>query len=255
MNALLRTEQLAIGYQVPLIPGFDLALPEGQLVALLGVNGIGKSTLLRTLAGLQQPLQGRALINDTDLHRLSAAERARTVSVVLTERMAPPLMDVRTLVALGRQPWTDRFGALSGTDRERVQQALAQAGVEHLAGRALDACSDGERQKAFIARAIALDPPLLLLDEPTAYLDLPNRAAIVRLLRSIARESRRLVLFSTHDIQLAVDLCDAVLLLRPGMPPWSGSPAEAVNGGLLEQAFAGSGLHFDRSTGTHRYQP
>ena len=169
MNALLRTEQLAIGYQVPLIPGFDLALPEGQLVALLGVNGIGKSTLLRTLAGLQQPLQGRALINDTDLHRLSAAERARTVSVVLTERMAPPLMDVRTLVALGRQPWTDRFGALTAADRAHVERALEQAGVQHLAARALDACSDGERQKAFIARAIAQDTPLLLLDEPTAY--------------------------------------------------------------------------------------
>ncbi|MFN8351499.1 MAG: ABC transporter ATP-binding protein [Flavobacteriales bacterium] len=253
MNALLRTEQLAIGYQVPLIPAFDLALPEGQLVALLGVNGIGKSTLLRTLAGLQRPLQGRALINDADLHRLSAAERARTVSVVLTERTAPPLMDVRSLVALGRQPWTDRFGALTASDRAHVEQALEQAGVQHLAGRALDACSDGERQKAFIARAIAQDTPLLLLDEPTAYLDLPNRSAIVRLLRSIARESRRLVLFSTHDIQLAVDLCDALLLLRPGMPPWSGSPADAVNGGLLEEAFTGSGLHFDRSTGTHRY--
>lgn len=255
MATLLRTEQLTIGYLQPLTPAFDLELPAGKLVALLGVNGIGKSTLLRTLAGLQHPLLGRVSVAGDDLHRLSAAERARRVAVVLTERTAAPLMDVRTLVGLGRQPWTDRFGALTVADRERVQQALELAGVQHLAQRALDTCSDGERQKAFIARAIAQDTPLLLLDEPTAYLDLPNRAAIVRLLRSIAQEGRRLVLFSTHDIQLAVDLCDAVLLLRPGLPPWSGTPAAAVEQGLLEAAFAGSGLRFDRSTGTHRYTP
>lgn len=252
---MLTTEQLAIGYQQVLIPPFDLALPGGVLTALLGVNGIGKSTLLRTLAGLQVPLAGAVRFNGRDLHELSAGERARQVAVVLTERAIAPFMDLRTLVSLGRQPWTDRFGRMGASDMQVVAAALERTGMQALADRVLERCSDGERQKAFIARALAQDTPALLLDEPTAYLDLPNRAAIVRMLHSIAHTDGRSVLFSTHDVQLALDLCDRILLLRPGREPWSGTPAEAMADGHLVEAFAGSGIRFDATSGTHRFAP
>lgn len=250
---MLTTEQLSIGYQQALIPRFDLALPGGALTALLGVNGIGKSTLLRTLAGLQEPLAGAVRFNGRDLHQLSAAERARQAAVVLTERPIAPFMDLRTLVSLGRQPWTDRFGRMGASDEQVVAAAMERTGLQALAHRTLERCSDGERQKAFIARALVQDTPAMLLDEPTAYLDLPNRAGIVRMLRSIAHADGRLVLFSTHDVQLAVDLADRILLLRPGRVPWSGTPEEAMAGGHLVEAFAGSGIRFDPTSGTHRF--
>lgn len=253
--AMLTTEQLSIGYQQALAPPFDLALRGGELIALLGVNGIGKSTLLRTLAGLQDPLGGRVLLNGGHLHRLPMGERARQVAVVLTQRAAPPFMDIRTLVGLGRQPWTGRFGRMLPADLDMVNKAMERTGLRSLASRALDRCSDGERQKAFIARALAQDTPVLLLDEPTAYLDLPNRAAIVRSLRTVAHADGRVVLFSTHDVQLAMDLCDRLVLLRSGAVPWCGTPAQALEGRRLQESFAGSGIQFDLSTGTHRYMP
>lgn len=255
MACTLTAGRLAIGYQQPLIAPFDLVLNGGGSIALLGVNGVGKSTLLRTLAGLQAPLAGTVQLDGTDLHHMPAGERARRCAVVITSPGGPSSMDVRTLVTLGRQPWTGPFGRLAPADREAVERAMARTGVEHLQYRALDQCSDGERQKAWIARALAQDTPVLLLDEPTAHLDLPNRAAIVRLLHSIARQDGRLVLFSTHDVQLALDLSDRIALLRPGATPWLGTPAAALAPGLLDAAFAGSGIRFDAATGTHRFVP
>ncbi len=193
-------------------------------------------------------MQGRALIRDADLHRLSAAERARTVSVVLTERAVPPLMDVRSLVALGRQPRTDRFGALSASDRAHVEQALEQAGVQHLAGRALDACSDGERQKVMIARALAQEPALMILDEPTAFLDLPRRAEIMFLLRDLARTSGRAILLSTHDLDLALRTADRVWLLAHGRLT-DGAPEDLVLSGAFASAFHSDGVTFNISEG------
>ena len=127
------------------------------------------------------------------------------------------------------------------------------AGAEHLRGKSLGTCSDGECQKVLIARALAQDTPVLLLDEPTAFLDLPNRAGIVRMLRTIAKDQGKAVLFSTHDLQLAMDLCDRILLLRRDGPIWQGTPTAASASGELEHAFAGSGIRFDPATGTHRF--
>jgi len=163
------------------------------------------------------------------------------------------MLDVETLVSLGRQPWTGRWGSLSAADQDQVERALKLAGAEHLRGKSLSTCSDGEGQKVLIARALAQSTPVLLLDEPTAFLDLPNRVSTVRMLRRIAAEEGKAVLFSTHDLQLALDLCDRILLLRRDAPIWQGDPAQALASGELARAFAGTGILFDQASGTHRF--
>lgn len=253
---MLWARDLAVGHgNQCLLRQVSMDLPVGCLTALLGANGTGKSTLLRTLAGLHRPLAGRVLAGGDDVHRLPATERARRIAVVLTGRPPAGLLDVQTLVALGRQPWTDRWGRTGPADEEAVDRALRRADALALRDRLVHTCSDGECQKVLIARALAQTTPVLLLDEPTAFLDLPNRAAIVRMLRTVAHEEGKTVFFSTHDLQLALDLCDRMVLLRAAGDVWEGTPAEAMASGELARAFAGSGVDIDPVSGTHRFRP
>lgn len=250
---VLITEKLAVGHGgSALLRDVDLRIPLGELVSVLGVNGIGKSTLLRTLAGLQAPMDGRVLVNDRDLRTLPAMERARLVSVALSGRPSIGLMDVRTLVGLGRQPWTGVFGGLSGTDERIVDTAMDRMGIAGLAQRAVQELSDGEMQQVLIARALAQHTPLLVLDEPTAFLDVANRVKLLQVLRSLTASKDRTVLFSTHDLQLALEVCDRVVLIDRDRRVWQGSPAEALASGALEQAFAREGLRFDPVTRSFR---
>jgi len=252
MSHLLHTEGLAVGHgRTTVLDGVDLQLSGGELVALIGVNGSGKSTLLRTLAGTQKPLGGKLWSGDRPLQDLSAMERARRISVVLTGRPQAGLLDVRTLVSLGRQPWTGHLGRLSEKDHQVVEQAMVRTGVEVFASRSIDALSDGERQKVMIARALAQDTPLLLLDEPTAFLDLVNRVLVIRLLKGIAHDLGKAVLLSTHDLRTALDLADRIVLVHQGRV-WSGTPATALSSGVLASAFQGDDLVFDPISGTLR---
>ena len=237
MTALLHTKDLAVGHRGRvLLRELGLVLNAGELVALLGVNGIGKSTLLHTLTGALPALQGEVLLKGETLSRLHPRERAKRVSIVLTERAIPALLDVRTVVALGRQPWTDARGRLTSEDERVVDQAMAQAGVSELAGRDLAHLSDGERQLVMVARALAQDTPLLLLDEPTAFLDVVNRARVFQLLRQLA-DGGRGVLFSTHDVAQALRLADRLLIAHTDGTVWQGTVAEAREQGALESAF------------------
>lgn len=255
-TARMKALELVIGYAGrPLSAPIALELPGKSLTAVLGINGIGKSTLLRTLAGLHKPLAGHVLCNGQDVFAMSAARRARSIAVVLTGRPAAGLLDVQALVGLGRHPWTGRWGRDTAADRTAVDHALQLANAVHLRHRQVSTCSDGEMQKVLIARALAQDTPVLLLDEPTAFLDLPNRAEVVRMLRRIAHGQDKAVLFSTHDLQLALDLCDRLLLLRARQAAWVGTPAEAMASGELARAFSSSGVTFDHVAGTHRFLP
>jgi iron complex transport system ATP-binding protein len=252
MSALLHTEALSVGYgKKAVVEGVDLRIGRGELVALIGVNGSGKSTLLRTLAGLQAPIAGRVLSNGEMLHAMAVQQRARQIAVVLTGRPQVGLLDVRTLVSLGRQPWTGRMGRLSTVDERLVDEAMDHVKVTAFATRGMDALSDGERQKVMIARALAQDTPLLLLDEPTAFLDLVNRVQVMRLLHSIAHDLGKAVLLSTHDLRSALDLADRLALVHDRRV-WVGSPAEAIASGVLSAAFQGEGLVFDPLAGTLR---
>jgi iron complex transport system ATP-binding protein len=254
MSEALTATGLAIGHgRTAVMRGIDLHVSPGELTALVGVNGVGKSTLLRTLAGLLPPLEGRVAWGKDDVHALSARERAKAIAVVLTGRPRTGMLTVEALVGLGRHPWTGRWGTIGEADRNAVEQALQRTGAQALRHRFVEACSDGECQKVLIARALAQDTPVLLLDEPTAFLDLPNRAEIVRMLRAEAHAAGKAVLFSTHDLQLALDLCDKLVLLRSGKAPWQGTPREAMASGELARAFEGSGIRFDAEHGTHRF--
>ena len=253
---LLIAENLLVGYPAlhkrvrPLAGPLQLALWPGELVCLLGPNGAGKSTLLRTLAGLQPPLGGRLVLAGADLARLSAAGRAQRLSIVLTDRVDTGNLTVWELVGLGRHPHTGWLGALSTHDEAQIQAALAATDTAGLAHRPVGELSDGERQKVLLARAIAQDTPVVLLDEPTAHLDLPNRVALMRLLHRLARQTGKAILLSTHELDLALQAADRVWLLPVDGALRSGTPEDLVLSGAFAAAFARSGLAFDPATGT-----
>ena len=186
------------------------------MVSLLGANGAGKSTLLRTLAGFQPPLAGKVLIDGRNLHSLSPAERSKAVSVVLTERVEVPYMKVEDLVGMGRSPYTGFFGRLDKEDRAIVAEAIGMVGIAHLAQRTVDTLSDGERQKALLAKALAQQTPIILLDEPTAFLDFHAKVSTLRLLLRLAHETNKTIFLSLHDVEMAIQLSDALWIVQDG---------------------------------------
>lgn len=250
---LLTAENLVVGYAAKPVAGpLTLALQPGELVGLLGPNGAGKSTLLRTLAGLQPPLAGRLAVGGADFASLSAGARARQLSIVLTDRVEAGRLTVRELVALGRHPHTGWLGGLSAHDEARVQAALAATETGAFAQRPVSELSDGERQQVLLARALAQDTPVILLDEPTAHLDLPNRVRLLRLLHRLARQTGKAILLSTHELDLALQAADCIWLLPAAGTLHVGTPEDLVLSGTFAAAFAREGLAFDPATGTFR---
>lgn len=253
-HPVLATHQLTIGYRTsrettPIAHDLTLTLHPGELVCLLGPNGAGKSTLLRTLTGLQAPLAGRVTLGQQELHHLTPRERARQIGVVFTESIAAGLMTVYDLVALGRHPYTNWLGHLRPVDHAAIQQALNAVGADALTDRLVSQLSDGQRQKVLIARALAQDPALLVLDEPTAFLDLPHRVEALRLLRQLAHDQQRAVLLSIHDLELALRHADRVWLMAADGQVVTGAPEDLVLNGSLAQVFAHHNLEFDPHSG------
>ena len=252
MSTLIQTEGLSVGHgRTALLSGLDLRLGQGELVALIGVNGCGKSTLLRTLAGLQPALSGTITVKGLRLQDMTSVERARAISVVLTGRPQAGSLDVRTVVALGRQPWTGHLGRSTEADERAVEKAIDQTGIRAFLQRGLHTLSDGEGQKVLISRALAQDTPVMFLDEPTAFLDLVNRVRVLRLLRDIAHDMAKAVIFSTHDVQTAFDLCDRFIVVHDG-GAWTGTPAEALTSGIMDRVFADDYLVFDPRSASFR---
>jgi iron complex transport system ATP-binding protein len=205
---------------------------------------------MRTLAGLQPPLAGRLDLGSTPLADLGAGARARQLSIVLTDRVEASGLSVLELVRLGRHPHTGWLGGLSAHDEAQVQAALAATGTEAFAPRLVGELSDGERQKVLLARALAQDTLVVLLDEPTAHLDLPNRVSLMRLLHRLARQTGKAILLSTHELDLALQAADRIWLLPADGTLHAGTPEDLVLSGTFAAAFARDGLVFDPATGT-----
>ena len=254
---LLEARGLSVGYggrrRTVVLSAVNAALRRGECVALLGPNGSGKSTLLRTLAGLQRPLAGSILLNGGDLAQLSPGEVARTLSVVLTDPIDAAQLTAWEVVALGRSPHAGFSGRLSEADREIVRGALLAASAAALAARPVQDLSDGERQRVMIARALAQQPRLILLDEPTAFLDLEARAEIARLLRSLATGEAdgepRGILITSHDFDLALQLADQLWLIQRDGGLRVGTPKELSDSGALADLFSHSAVRFDAQSG------
>lgn len=207
---MLSAKNISIGYGAgkQIFSGISFTAEAGDMIGLLGVNGIGKSTLLRTLAGLQHRTGGKLELNGLDIHALAANERARQISVVLTERLFIDNITVRGLIALGRTPYTGWLGNMSGTDEQEIENVIRIMKIEKLQNRYFNHLSDGEKQKAIIARALCQQTPLMILDEPTAYLDFRNKREILDILKTISAELKKTVIFSTHDIEASLEYCN-----------------------------------------------
>ena len=262
MNArseLLHTRELQTGYQqggrkIPVSgPLPELTIGAGQLICLLGPNGSGKSTLLRTLACLQPALNGRVEIEGHT--GLSSAGLAKKISLVLTDRVVGSQLDVYSLVSLGRYPWTHWLGGLGEDDKTAIRRAIESTDIGDLLERKVYTLSDGETQKVMLARALAQDTPLLMLDEPTAHLDLPSRIRLMRLLHQLARDLNKGILLSTHELDLALQVADEVWLLQAAGPLHKGTPEDLILSGVFEAVFAREDVTFDRATGMFRIPP
>ena len=219
----------------------------GRMTALLGRNGTGKSTLLRAIASLGEVQSGAIEIGGKELHDLSNADLARMIAFVNTERVSVEAMTAYDLVAVGRSPYTDWSGRLRSSDHETIERSIRIAGVEHLADRYVDTLSDGECQRVMIAKALAQDTPAILLDEPTSYLDMPNRYELCTLLGRLAHDEGKCVLFSTHELDIALTLSDNIALVDT--PQLLYMPTgEMIASGSIERLFDSPYIRFDAST-------
>jgi iron complex transport system ATP-binding protein len=257
-RAVLEIRSLSIGYRRRkhaahlVAAGLEATLREGEFVCLLGPNGAGKSTLLQTLTGIRPPLAGGVFFDGQPVVRFGARELAKRLSVVLTQRVAAGMMPVEKLVALGRYPYTDWAGRLDEQDRQAVQRAMAATGIEPLARRPFCELSDGEQQKVMIARSFAQEPQVMILDEPTAFLDLPHRVELMHMLARQAHAGGRAVLMSTHELDLALRCADRLWLLPSGAPLIAGTPEDLVLRGAFSSAFASRFVQFDKEIGAFR---
>jgi iron complex transport system ATP-binding protein len=256
VTAVLEAIDLSVGYRsgrrrtTTVLPHVSAALHAGELACLLGPNGAGKSTLLRTLIGGQPVLGGSVRLAGTDIGAMSPRSRARHLSVVLTDRIEVGLLTARTLVELGRAPRIGWFAALGVADHDVVDWALDATGASALAARQVHELSDGERQRVMIARALAQEPDVLVLDEPTAFLDLTRRVELIAVLRRLTATTGLAVLMSTHELELALRTADAVWLVHPDGGFRTGAPEDLAIGGHVADAYAGGGIAFDHGTGT-----
>ena len=252
---VIETNRLSIGY--PLKGGkrkvihddLSLRLFPGEVTCLLGLNGAGKSTLLRTLCGFQPPLDGDISLMGKPLSSYSQSNFSLMVGVVLTEKTNAGGITVYELVSLGRHPYTGFFGGLKAADREIIEQSLAAAGIAHKAQNYVSELSDGERQKAMIAKALAQQCPIILLDEPTAFLDVTSRIETMVLLHRLAMEQQKAILLSTHDLDLAIQMGDCLWLQEKGRPMACGTPEDLILSGAFASFFGKEGIVFDPSTG------
>lgn len=249
----LEAENLAIGYgkgnsAIKIAEGICFALNEGDFTLMLGCNGAGKSTLLRTLASVQQPLEGKVKVCGEDISQINHRRLAQHISVVFTDKTMAGGLLVEEVVALGRYPYTGFFGKIGEEDKEIVNCSLSLVGMEDKSKKYLSQLSDGERQKIMIAKALAQQTPVIILDEPTAFLDLPSRVEILYLLKRLASNEGKTILLSTHDVEQSLTMADKLLLLKGGELKFK-QVKDAIESGDVANLFAERGIEYDKKSG------
>lgn len=258
METTITLQNLSIGYrskqQLRVVAShLNASLQRGKLTCLLGANGIGKSTLIRTLAGFLPSLDGDILIQGKPLSSYFPRQLAKEIGVVLTTKSDTPKLSVREIIGIGRSPYTGFWGRLTANDEEIVSDAIHQVGIESLAERPLMELSDGERQKVMIAKSLAQQTPIIILDEPTAFLDFPSKIEILQTLRHLAHDNQVSILLSTHDVELALQLSDCIWLMeRDDIHDQSrlsvGTAQELASDGSLSRFIDREGIRFDKES-------
>ncbi|WP_396141455.1 ABC transporter ATP-binding protein [Flavobacterium sp.] len=252
-KTILSTSNLSIGYQSKkekniIAENLNLTFEEGKLISLVGGNGIGKSTLLRTITGIQKPIAGTVMLKEKEIHNYESLALAQNLSLVLTEKLPPSNLSVFELIALGRQPYTNWLGKLTAEDLEKINQAITLTHVEHLIDKKHHEISDGQLQIVLIARALAQDTPLIILDEPTTHLDLFHKVSVFKLLKKLSQETNKCILFSTHDIDLAIQLSDEMIVMTESMVEQD-QPCNLITKGVFNTLFKDSSITFDGEKG------
>ncbi|MCM4156507.1 ABC transporter ATP-binding protein [Gramella sp. AN32] len=251
-HIILRTENLSIGYKhkkeiTVIARDINLKLPEGNLIAVIGVNGSGKTTLIKTLTNNLQKIEGKVFIKNIDLDELDNLSTSKMISLVLTNQLISKNLTAFELIALGRQPYTNWLGTLTKEDLYKINEALELVEISALRDRKCHEISDGQFQKVLIARALAQDTPLLILDEPTNHLDLYHKVSILKLLKKLCVETHKTILFASHELNLALQLCDQLIIIKD-KKLISGSPEELINGNELTSLFNDDLVYFNESS-------
>lgn len=245
----IQLHDVTLGYgNRVLVANANVGFGWGELTALIGRNGTGKSTLLRTIAALAKPHSGKITISGRDVASLSMREVAGSIAFVSTDEVRVENLHVRDVVSLGRAPYTNWVGRLTEEDQRKVDESLRLVGMAGFEGASMESLSDGERQRVMIARALAQDTPIILLDEPTAFLDLPNKYEICLLLRRLAHSEGKCILFSTHDLSIAIELCDTIAMIEGGEFHY-GTAEMLIENGDMQRIFEHTQIEFDRERG------
>ena len=239
-------DQLTVGYNgKPLIDQIQVGIHKGEIVTLIGPNGSGKSTILKSITRQLKILGGKVLYEENDLHKLSYKELSTRMAVVLTERMRPELMTCHDIVATGRYPYTGRLGILSREDEDKVDEAMRIVHAEELGSRDFNAISDGQRQRVLLARAICQEPEIIVLDEPTSFLDIRHKLELLSILRSMAKEKGITVIMSLHEIDLAEKVADKIICVKGDRIAHYGKPETIFKEDVIRDLYGIDNGYFD----------
>ncbi|WP_257212994.1 ABC transporter ATP-binding protein [Maribacter sp. 4U21] len=253
-HSALDVSDLSIGYKsISICDNINFQLQKGELTAIVGINGIGKSTLLRTLGNFQPKISGSIKINSKDLEDYDPLTLASKISVVLTEPIASKNLTVQEIIALGRHPYTNWLGKLSSNDLLKITAAIEMLELTNLKHQKCHELSDGQLQRVLIARAFAQDTDMILLDEPTSHLDLYHKVQILKLLQSIAHHTQKTILFTSHEIEMAIQLCDKMVILDGAKNPFE-QPCTLIKNKAFERLFPSDTVTFDSAMGAFRIQ-